>query len=203
MNPEYRQEEVLSARELQEKYKKLKEELLKDINSLTQPLGHGTVSEHLEDILVHGLGEKVPANAYAGTKSAVDLTKPDGLLGAYLFSRWNTEDLAVHNPNNLLEEYTELNPAITKERLEEAFQTYKQKRQPEGYPVVLIYDGNDEITVVGTNPNIPSELTFSEPIPTNTLKYVLVPEVRKKEVEAMIEKHQINITILPVEMLET
>ncbi len=201
MNPEY-QHEILSERELQEKYRKLKEELIENIGNLTQPLGHGTVSEHLGDILTHDLGQRVPDNAYAGTKSVVDLKEPDGLLGAYLFSRWNIEDLTIKNPDDLLEKYTQLNSTIPKDRLEAAFLAYKEKRQPKGYPVVFIYEGNNEIDVERTNPRVPSELTFKESIPANAIQYILVPEVRKKEVEAMIEKYRIGAAVLPIEMLE-
>jgi hypothetical protein len=131
-----------------------------------------------------------------------DLQSPDGLLGSYLFARCNTDELKIVDDVDPIERYVEKNPAMTVDRLRAAFEKYKETRKPSGYPVVLIYDGQKNIQVESVNPDANSELAFAEPIDSDKLKIMLVPESRIAETEKLLVERNFEIEVLPIEILE-
>lgn len=194
-------EKIYTTENLKQKYEHLAEALRFEIGQLKQPLGHGTTSDHLKSILVDGLGSSVPDNAFDGTKSLFDLSREDGVVGAYLFARFNINDLEIITDDDLIYRYVSLaGDAIPYEKLVESFELYHTKRQQQGYPVVLIYDGQGEINVGTPNPNAPVELEFFSPILVDRLKILLVPKNRISELEVLLERTSVDIK--PIEILE-
>lgn len=41
---------------------------MEKLNSMVQPVGHGTTSEYLEGILVNGLGQELPVREFMAQK---------------------------------------------------------------------------------------------------------------------------------------
>lgn len=193
-------------RELAAEYEALGVEFKKQVSGMKQPLAHGTTSEHLESILKHGLGAVMPDTAFDGSKSATDLKSRDGLLGAYAFARMDTRELKIRSEEltgeDLIARYVRVNPNLGEQDLRRKFQVYKEAKDPQGYPVVLIYDGEGSVEVRQRTPRIPSEVIFEGSVDGGKLRIVLAPETRIEEVRKLLETLQIRSEIKPIEILE-
>ncbi len=200
------QENRLEKEQLAQDYKEQALDLQRRIAAMETPLGHGTTSEYLASILEKELGGIQPEKAFAGTKSATDLRVPDGLLGAYLFSRFTTESLEVTSEQlsgeDAIARYARLNPDITEERLREAFAAYVEKRKPEGFPVLFVYDGGKDAMIRNVNPRVPSEVEFEGSLTTDKLRILLVPKAKMAETAARLKELGISAEVRPIETME-
>lgn len=187
--------------QLRSEYRKAGVELTSEVKEMSQPLGHGTTSEYIDDILKDGLGAVLPEKAYSRTKSVFDLKHEEGILGAYLFSRFNIEDLKLESNTDAYTCVAKM-MKIDVDHLKRQFESYKDIKNPTGYPVVLVYDGDDEIDTNLPVPEIASELEFADTVKNNKLKFILVPDVHRSETEEKIAFYNMDCTILSVEILE-
>jgi|GEM_PF-4399854 len=189
-------------------FKELGLNLRKTIDSMVQPIGHGTTSDNFPLLMQsQGLGAELPESSYAFTKSAIDLRYKDGLLAAYLFARvGKTDDLELRSESltgkDAIQRYIELNP-VSEQQLRQNFRQYTETRKPTGYPIVLIYDGQNQVQTEHNNPDYPCELEFQGVVAPSSLKVILAPFSRLEEVRASLSSKNLkNVELLPAEILE-
>lgn len=189
---------------LETRYREVFRNFKKELEGLKNPLGHGTTSEHVNDILQKGLGAEFPEDSTAEVISLTDLNKPDGLLGAYAFARTNLEELTIKsediNGKDIISRYAEKNLKITEQALREKFNEYRQSKKRLGFPALFIFEGRD-LEFNYSNPSVPSEVELTE-APISKPEIILVPQSRVLEVESLIDKLKINCKVLPIEALE-
>lgn len=187
-----------------ETYRAELEKLREDIESMEQPLGHGTTSEYLQQILETGLGAQQPEKAIAESKSVTDVGSAEGLLGAYLFSRMGETEVRVTSEEvlgrDVIDRYQELNPQLTQLRAQ--LEEYKSKKRPEGFPVLLIYDGQGYVELEQVNPRVPSEYAFTDTIPPDQLRCVIVPDANTQDVTELLQSEGVDTQVYPAEAVE-
>jgi hypothetical protein len=173
---------------------------------LEEPMGHGTTLESLKGIQQEGLGGRTVEDASDTTISLIDLSQPDGLLGATLFAtRGKSDELAIDAEANGLESmvqrYSALNPRVSAESLERQLEAYRQHRaKSAGVPVVLLYEGKG-LPLVHNNPAVPSERKCLKAVPSSALRGVMVPAAKRRQVEAMLLPTGIEVLTLETEEL--
>jgi hypothetical protein len=176
-----------------EVWKPVFEQCNAEIEKYIQPLGHGTSSDHLESILLEGLGAKKPDESFSpALNSMCDLHIPDGFLGSYAFATWNDLSNLVVNAEritrrDIIDRYAEQNPHIDnwlkKILLRKIAKQYSEKRgRRNGYPVLLIYDGQGQANVNYRGKNIPSEVDCKSILPSNLLQYIFAPAENVQQV---------------------
>ncbi len=189
------------------------QKLFEDLTKFEQPLGHGTFSDYLESILMHGLGSYKPKNAFSpNITSMCDLHKKDGVIASYAFATRNRTDMlavdaAKITGRDVISRYAGVNPFFKvwwrRLLLRIMGRLYNIKRgNPSGFPVLLIYDGNNEAECEYRNKNIPSEVNCKTILTSNALRYILVPAEHILVIHELLNKYAICARVLPMELFE-
>lgn len=103
---------------------------------------------------------------------------------------------------DIIERYFSEVPIIDEERLREQFEELVEAKQAEGFPVMLIYDGEGIVSAKHNNPNVPSEMEFEGSIDKNRLRILLAPDYYIQRGQEWLARRNINTEVLPIEILE-
>lgn len=173
--------------------------LVKQISQSKHPLGHGTRTDKPE---------------FTGNAFCFALDQQDGLTGTQIFAlmldypNGFTSSLAIRadieNNETLAERYGRLNPHFAspeaQKHLDMACRGYCQAHgQPQGAPIMLMYDGGTEIDKRFNRPKTPSEVHLYSVMSQNLLKAVLTPAYKVASITAAIPA---QIPVYPLELLE-
>ena len=199
-------------------WKLIWEELTQRIKSLNQPLGHGTRTDKLESILKNGLDQTFANTTthpeFTGRSFCFALDTKDGLTGAQVFSLMLdfpagfTSSLVIRADiemkESFIDRYAQLNPNYASPQahahLESACNHYCQVHgDPNGVPLMLIFDGQNEIEANRSVPQTPSEAHLFSVLTKDYLKGILVPANAVAEIMSTFD---LDVPIYPMELLE-
>ena len=80
---------------------------------------------------------------------------------------------------------------------------YERARGPmSGFPLVLVYDGENKVRFTYSNPGAPSEIDSSVIIKGRKLRYVLAPAAKLSQVRRTLLNHGLIAKVLPLELYE-
>lgn len=195
--------------------------LIEQIRALPRPVAHGLTSYDFKrvletDGLVPGLAEK----AYSPKViSLSDLHKEDGLLASLGFANrndWSTYSVIseIYSGRDVIDRYAEVNSVISNSGLKKyvyklglravahKFATDRPMREGE-YPIYLIFEISGIETKYVRPHQIPSELSTTEFVPINRLKFALVPSTKVELfADSLIQRGHKDIEVYPIELFE-
>lgn len=193
------------------------------ISNITEPVAHGTLSGNFESILEKGLGGFFPADSFSPNRISVcSLRYPGGIFGSYAFAlnrgvflnsglsidarRLGGRDVVQRYVATLGVGNMQTRWAETKLRFAGALYCLR-KRRMEGWPTFLIYDTKGEVELMKLKDKItfvkfPAAFAASSPLPKEMLSLVLVPAEKYQETEQILTGHNLQPSILPLEIVE-